>query len=61
MFESPAKPAPGNEPRQAQQVEARAGPDILHADIHAGADGNLVEAFIGQAVDPCLHAGKKAA
>ena len=61
VLESPAQPAPRDQARQAQQIEAPVGPDILGPDLQAGADGNLIEALIGQAIDLAFDAGEKAA
>ena len=60
MLEAAAKPAPGDQPGEAEQIEAGAGPDILGAERQAGPDGEPVEPDIGDAVELGLESKDEA-
>src|SRR4029077_3792670 len=60
VLEAAAKPAPGDRPGEAEQIEARAWPDILRAEREASADGEPIEPDIGDAVELGLEAKDQA-
>jgi hypothetical protein len=54
MLEAAAKPTPGDQPGEAEQIEARARPDVLGTERQAGADGEPIQPDIGDAVELAL-------